>query len=140
MSASLAGAMKQRVETLGLSLAAYRDAMPNLAKLPCVTVDESIATTDEQHGDTQDPSGHFGVRDVCTVHLWERWRTDDGSPAEDYELANGLHRGLKTTANLAYGTPSKRIYGVTAVSRARIVEEDANVVHTAFTITVRRDM
>lgn len=137
--------MKALIESAGLGLAVYRDAVAAAVKdqLPYCTLDENVSTVPERHGDTQDPSGHHGEAETMTLHLWERWKTDDGKPAEDYALPRELSRVLKTSPPFTYGAIGKggivRCYGVSISARARIIEEDANVVHNTWTLTLRRD-
>lgn len=138
MAATTAGALKLIIEQAQLGLAAYRDRSPKEAALPYVTIDEAVVISAERHGDTSDPNGHHGEAEQLTVHLWERWRGDDGRPAEDYALARDLTHALRTLQPFVYGD-GQRVYGAHIDARARLVEDEANVVHTALTITLRRD-
>lgn len=135
------GAIKTIVEAAGLQIAAYRDAIPKDAAMPVVTIDENVATSQERHGDTGDANGHAGESELAYVHLWERWRHDDGKPAERYELVRGLKKALRTARPFAYGPDAApvRCYGIRIDGHARIVEEEANVVHHTITCTLRRD-
>jgi hypothetical protein len=138
-----AGAIKQLIEGGGLSLAAYRDDAPKLTEqpLPYVTIDEGVAVSTELHGDTGDPNGHHGESEQLTVHLWQAWRTDDGKPAENYQLPRKLTTLLRTARPFAYGPDDApvRVYGIRISGRARLVEDEANIVHHAITCTLRRD-
>jgi hypothetical protein len=141
MTLTSSGAVKAIIEGAGLKLSAYRDAMPKLSSLPCVTIDEDVATSQERHGDTGDESGHHGESELMYVHLWELWRDDNGKPAETYGLVGRLKRVLRTARPFTYGpdaTPT-RVYGLQIAGHARIVEEEANVVHHTITLTMRRD-
>lgn len=139
------GALKALIESAGLGLAAYRDAAPADRKddLPYVTLDENVAAVPERHGDKQDPNGHHGEAETMTVHLWERFRGDDGKAAEDYRLPRELSKLLRTSPPFTYGSTNSggvvRVYGVSITARARIIEEDANIVHTTWTLALRRD-
>lgn len=138
-------AIKALIESSGLGLACYRDAVAaaDKDKLPYVTVDENVSVVPEQHGDKQDPDGHHGETELVTLHLWERWKGDDGKPAEDYPLPRQLSRLLRTCGPFTYGSVDRggivRVYGISISARARIVEEDANVVHNTWTLRLRRD-
>lgn len=141
MSASSSGALKALIEAAGLSISAYRDAMPQQANMPCVTIDENVATSQERHGDQGDKDGHAGESELVNVHLWELWRTADGKPAEHYDLVRGLKRALRLARPFTYGPDDApvRVYGLRIDGHARIVEEAANVVHHTVTVTLRRD-
>lgn len=141
MAATSAGAVKAIIEGAGLGLAAYRDAMPDLTKLPTVTIDELVSVIPERHGDAFQPNGHHGEIEDLRVHLWQRWRGADGRPAETYALTRQLVRALRTAPPFAYGTPGSlvRVWGLRVSGHARIVEDEDNVVHTALTVTMRRD-
>lgn len=141
MSMTSSGALKEIIEAAGLSVSAYRDALPQLANMPCVTIDENVATSQERHGDTGDPAGHPGEAEQLFVHLWELWRNADGKPAERYQLIGGLKRALRIAPPFTYGPDAAptRVYGLRLDGHARIVEEEANVVHHTITVTMRRD-
>ena len=141
MSMTSSGALKALIEGGGLRVSAYRDALPKLAEMPCITIDEDVATSQERHGDTGDPSGHHGESEQLFVHLWQLWRTADGKPAERYSLTRDLKALLRTARPFAYGPDDApvRVYGLRIDGHARIVEEEANVVHSTITVTMRRD-
>jgi hypothetical protein len=132
LSASSAGAVKTLVESLGLGLAAYRDAPPEDTALPYVTVVEAIALTPDDSGD--DGEGAT-CRELVQVDLWQKWRNDDKSLAESYSLADGLARGLHGGA---LNTAPTRAYGVRVQSVVRLVERDQNTVHHAITVEITR--
>lgn len=139
--ATSSGAIKQLVESGGLSIAAYRDRAPQDARLPYVTIDEEVATSHERHGDASDPNGHHGESEQLFVHLWQAWRDDAGKPAETYDLPRKLTQLLQTARPFTYGPSNAptRVYGLQIAARARLIEDEENVVHTALTITMRRD-
>lgn len=132
-------AVKSIIESAGLHLAAYRDALPVVHTLPAVTIDEEVATSPERHGDTGDATAHHGESEVVFVHLWQPLRDDNGRPAETYTLARDLTRLLTNHPPFEYGDTPTRVYGIRLDGRARIVEQDANIVHTTLTLTLRRD-
>lgn len=141
MSMTSSGALKEIIEAGGLRISAYRDALPKLGEMPCVTIDENVATSQERHGDHGDPNGHPGEAEQLFVHLWELWRDDAGKPAERYELVGGLKRVLRLAPPFTFGPDAAptRVYGMRLDGHARIVEEEANVVHHTITVTLRRD-
>lgn len=141
MSATSSGALKAIIEAAGLTISAYRDDMPQLAVMPCVTIDENVATSQERHGDSGDPAGHHGESELVNVHLWELWRDGEGKAAERYELVRGLKKALRTARPFIYGPDAApvRCYGIRVDGHARIVEDENNVVHHTITCTLRRD-
>lgn len=141
MARTSAGALKALIEAGGLNVAAYRDALPPMEQLPCITIDEDVATSSERHGDTGDVNGHHGESEQLFVHIWQAWRDSNGKPAERYELPRDVTTLLRTARPFAYGPDDAptRVYGLRIDGRARITEEENNVVHTTITVTMRRD-
>lgn len=141
MSLTSSGALKALIEGAGLKLAAYRDGMPEKHKLPAVTIDEDVATSQERHGDTGDPDGHHGESELVYVHLWELWRRPDGRSGEDAAVLRGLKHALRTARPFQYGPDDApvRVYGIRIDGHARLVEDTENVVHHTITCTLRRD-
>lgn len=140
-AATSSGALKAIIEAAGLSVSAYRDRIPKKASMPCVTIDENVATSQERHGDSGDPDAHAGESELVNVHLWELWRDDNGKPAERYELVRGLKRALRTARPFLYGPDDApvHVYGLRIDGHARIVEDEENVVHHTVSVTLRRD-
>lgn len=136
MAATSAGAVKAWVEGLGLGLSVFRDDAPQPTALPYVTVMENLTTTYNADGDLGG-SGQQTVRELLQVDLWQTWRDSTGKVAEQYGLANTLAAKLRGAQLVNVGT--RRVYGVAGVSMQRLLEEDANVVHHAITITIHRE-
>lgn len=141
MSVTSSGAVKTIIESAGLGVAAYRDAKPVKDRLPVVTIDENVATTQERDGDTGDPTADHGESELMFVHLWEPWRAANGLAGENYALVVGLKRALRLAPPFVYGPDGApvRVYGIRIDGHVRIVEDEANVVHHTITITLRRD-
>lgn len=152
MSASVAGAIKARLEGLGWHMAVYRDGAPREAtgelhrsvSYPFCVVQEGISYSDADHGDQGDPAAHVGVREQIQLDLYQRARALDPatagqtSNAEDYGRGDAIAaalRGWRPTAALAGGV---RIYGVTIDAGHRWPISD-NVVRTTWTLSVHRD-
>lgn len=135
VAASLSGALKQHIEAAGLGLAVYRDdAGTNVTDPKWVTVSEGIALTTDRLGDdgADDP-----VTELVQVDLFQPWRAGtDGGAAEDYTLADELHRSIHG-APLADAPMHVRSCKVDDVRR--FVERDSNLVHHAFTLRIRRE-
>jgi hypothetical protein len=135
------GAVKAIIEAGGLRLPAYRDQLPPKGVLPCVTIDDDVATTQELHGDQLD--GHHGESEVILVHLWQPLRNQNGRAGERFTLARDLTQLLKRTPPFVFGPDDApvRVYGLRIDGRARIIEgEQPNeIVQTTITVTMRRD-
>lgn len=139
MAASTAGALKSLIEAGGLSLAAYRDAAPERAGLPYVTVREAIAVVPSASNARYDRAGTAPTgRETAQVSLWQRWRDPaTGTVAESYTLPDALAElldGAQLTAS------PKHVWGVHLVSSIRLLEVDENLVQTAITIEIVRDI
>lgn len=138
MSATIANALKQRIETAGLGLSAYRDAAPTDQIVPFVTIDDGIIFTPEGYDDGGRDS--VGIQTV-QVDLWEAWRGVDGEPLESPTLADRLVRVLH---GARLDSAPARVYGVSVLSRRRLLEPEASgatyrgLVHTAITATINR--
>lgn len=133
-AASLSGALKQLIESADLGLAAYRDdAGANATGDRWVTITEGIVATTVRLGDggPDDP-----VQELVQVDLWQPWRASaEGGPAEDYDLADQLHR----TLHGATLTGPVLVRSCMVDDVRRFVERDENLVHHAFTVRIERD-
>ena len=145
MPATVSGAVKAKVESLGLGLSCYRDAAPRLPgaqdeplpELPYVSVREGIAATPDQDGAYDDDVAHTKAEQV-QVDLWQRWRNPStGKPEESYTLARDLELGLQG-AQLV-GLPF-RVYGCRVLATARLLEPNDNVVHHVVTLMINREV
>lgn len=138
MAASTSGALKALIEAGGLGLSAYRDDPPERALLPHITILEDIAIVpDGVDGRYDRDSGTHSVRETVQVSLWERWRDKAGDKGESYTLRDALVR-LLDGATLPVAPT--HVWGVKFVSAQRLVEKPANLVQTAITIEVVRDI
>lgn len=151
MAATVAGALKAYLEGAGLGLTVYRDGAPGQPRtptpadpdarrpavpLPYITVSEGLAVIVNLDGDTQDTAGELTVREDVQVDLWQSWRNAQGKPVEAHALAPALLRALVKAQLGTYGTPARRIYGVSNVFAVRLLEPADNIVHHAITCTV----
>ena len=136
MAASSSGALKAKIEALGLSLSAYRDNPPEGQALPYVTIHEWISVTTDESGDNGD--GATG-RELVQVDLWQQYR-DPTTKAltESYTLAGDLAQGLHG-AQLA-NVGDSRVYGCRVRDAVRLLEPDGEnkVVHHAITVELSR--
>ena len=136
MALSSANALKAKIESLGLSLSAYRDAPPPEQALPYVTIHEWITVTTDESGDNgANPTG----RELAQVDLWQQHLDPDTETlVESYTLASDLARGLHG-AQLA-NVGDKRIYGCRVRDAVRLLEpnDEGGLVHHALTVELSR--
>jgi hypothetical protein len=138
MSATTSGALKTLIEGAGLGLAAYRDDAPERAPLPYVTILEHIAVVPSGSDNRYDTgAGPHSFDETVQVSLWEEWRTRAGAKGESYTLRDALIR-LLDGARLP--TAPTHVWGVRFMSARRLVEEDTNLVQTALTLEIVRDV
>lgn len=133
MAATSAGALKAFIESLSLGVSVRRDRSADLA-LPAVTIEEEISLVLDSDGDfgTQDHSG----RELCQVDIWQQWRAvATNAVTESYTLVPDLRRALH--GGLLTASPT-HCYGMRVVSSVRLLERDANTVHHALTVEIRR--
>lgn len=135
MSATTAGAVKAWLEGQALGVAVYRDSAPINTPLPYVTVTEAVALTPDRDGAFDRDVTHTVV-EVAQVDVWQRWRSDSGQPAEQYDLPHRVRRALD--AAVLPSAPG-RVYGCRSTGMVRLLEVDENVVHHAVTINVYRE-
>lgn len=133
MSATTAGALKALIESLGLSLSAYRDQAPAGTTRPYVTIIEELAMTADPSED-----GKAGtVVEMTQVDLWQDWHNQTtGAIAENYSLAPSLRRGIDGARLAVIG--SSLVYTALVRHSLRLVEPDENLVHHALTVEVFR--
>ncbi|QXC59330.1 hypothetical protein KSP35_13050 [Aquihabitans sp. G128] len=136
MAASLTGALKALIEPAGLGLSVWRDdlATGQPTGPRYVTVAEGISTTTERLSGDHDGDP---VTELVQLDLWQPWRAKtDGDPAEDYALP----RSLRTLLHGARLTAAPMIVrSCTVDDVVRLVEREANTVHHAFTLRLRRE-
>lgn len=140
MAASTAGAIKALVEGAGLGVPAYRDEAPAHSTLPYVTIIERIALIpDGIDGRFDRDSGPHTGRETVQVDLWEQWRNPStGAVSESYTLSDALTRLLDGAALPVAPT---LVWGVKFISSRRLPPElEANLVHTALTLEIVRDI
>lgn len=145
MSASTAGAIKARIEALGLGLTAYRDGAPTNAAgelavpYPFAVIHDGIGTEWEKHGDTGDPNADEAVTELVQVDLYERARTLTGggksTVSEQYALPEAIVNGLRSSTQLS--VRGNRVFGVQS-TRARRWPVADNIVRHTIDVTVRR--
>lgn len=146
MSATTAGAVKARIESLGLSVTGYRDGAPTndadeiTAPYPHFVVHDGIAIDLDRHGDTADPAAHDGVTELVQVDVYQHARRliggSQSTNVESYTLAEAIMLGLSKATSMTIR--GNRVYGVLA-TRARRWPIKDNVVRHTIDVTIRRD-
>jgi hypothetical protein len=134
VATNLSNALKEYLEGLGLGIAAYKDAAPDDEKRPFATITEGISVTPDGFGDGG--VGETGT-EMVQVDVWEDWRDEDDNVVESSSLALAVARA---THGAKLAMAPGRVYGVSVVSRRRLLEPDTNTVHTAITANVRREL
>lgn len=145
--ATMGGAFKGYLESLGLGVPVYRDGAPRdqagalTTSWPFIVVQEGIAFDSERHGDDDDQA-HLGTVELVQVDLWQRAReqiagTTRTRVVEQYDLPEQIEAALRNRAGLAPHAPW-RVYGVTLFSGQRYPIADNELRHS-WTIRVRRD-
>lgn len=133
MASTTAGALKALIESLGLSLSAYRDEAPAGTTRPYVTISEELTLV----ADPSEDGAAATVVETAQVDLWQDWHdTTSGGRAESYTLAPALRRGLDGARLVAVGTSIP--YTALVRHTARMVEAPENLVHHAMTVEVFR--
>ena len=132
MSATIAGALKAHIETLGLNVVAYRDQAPTEQTGHYIVIHEGISTVRET-----DQGDAHAATELVQVDYFQPWRASDGSLAENPASTAALITGIQG-AQLA--TAPKRVYGCLVDSSQRFVEHDTNRVHEAITVRIRRNL
>ncbi len=131
MAATTSGALKAKIEGLGLSLAAYRDQAAEAATLPYVVVREAISMTPDPLEDGQLTTGAEQVQ----VDLFEQL----GS--ENYTLAPGIAAGLHGQRLASIGSsPAKVVYVCLVRNRTRVVDLQFSQVRHIFDVDVLREL
>lgn len=142
MAASLAGALKAKIEAAGLGLSAFRDEAPEntdgtARALPYVTIMEGLSIVPDGHfNPLDDATGH--VSELVQVDLWEEWRNQSTRAlAESMTKAGQLIRALH---GVRLPVAPKLVFQCDVDGSRRLLDRKANRVHTAITVRLRRVM
>lgn len=142
MAASMGGAWKAYLESLGTGVPWFRDGKPvDRDEDRWGVVQEGVGYAHELHGDDADPGAHVGVSEVVQLDLWQKARgpvAGGRAPVlEDYALPDVLDAAIRLPQRLQTFAPW-RVYGVTGVTRQRWPISN-NLLRTTWSVTVRRD-
>lgn len=154
-AATTGGALKQYIESLGLSLSAHRDQAPAGAKPPyCVILEgQALVPSGLLGGGGYGGGGTAGAQvavEQVQVDLYQLWHDTKDQPAENYALVRKLVR-------LLHGAPldqaPERAYLTLVVDARRLPLElevevtDANglslgkgLVHHAITLSIHQQL
>lgn len=132
--ATIATALKAYIETLGLTLPVYVDVQPNGINPPYGLVATARPLTPEGAED-----GKVGaVSELALVDVYLPWRdSTTGKVTESATIADALVLGLSGSQ---LSEPPKRVYGVEVIDCQRLPDEEANVVHLALSVRIRRSI
>lgn len=140
MAQTTSAALKALIESLGLGLSADRDRPSQGATRPYVTIEEEIALVP----DPLEDGGPGTARETVQVDLWQDYRDivptspTYGNLKESYTLAPALKRGLHGARFQSLGTSI--VYMALVRHSVRSVDEANNIVHTAITLEVFRQL
>lgn len=144
MAATVAGAVKALLESIGLGVPVFRDGAPEGTLHPLIVVQDGIGLVPEPHGDLSDPNAHQGDTEQIQIDIYQDARLMDPAhagrtlPGESRDLHLKVRRALPRLARTSFGTPPVRIYGCSVVAGRRWAISDGVVRHT-LTANVRRD-
>lgn len=141
MAASMGGAWKAYLESLGWGVPAYRDGKPEDADpVRWLVIQEGIGLDTDLDGDAEDPASVPTVAELVQIDLLQKARSQVSATRtrslEDYTLPGKIDRALRLSRALQPFAPW-RIYGVTGVTRVRWPISDNLLRHT-WTLTVHR--
>lgn len=128
MAATTAGALKAKLESLGLGISAYRDQPPPGQALPYVVIGESISLIPDPLEDGQLTTGTEQVQ----VDLYEQLGL------ENYALAAGIEAGLHGQRLALVG--AKLVYVVLVRNRTRTVDLQLAWVRHIIDVDVLREL
>lgn len=147
MAASTAGAVKAYVESLGLSLSAYRDGAPTgqdgaiTAPYPHVVIQEGIAYAMDTDGDYGDQAAVHTMRETVQVDLYQHARelvaAGGSRNVEDYNLPDRLRMALHGARLGPVG--AQHVYGVSVRGGQRWPISD-NIVRHTLNLEVAREV
>lgn len=143
MTATSSGAVKARVESLGLHLSCFRDQLPPGQRLPACVVREALAVVPDLDGDYGDPAADRTVTETVQLDLYEQSRSNDpaATTVESTSLADALQHGLHQT-DLRVSGQSQRamVWACQVTTRVRAPVSDKNLVRNSYTLTIRRQL
>lgn len=148
MSATVSGALKAYIESLGLGLQVFRDGaptdqatgLPELSAYPFAVVQEGIAYDQRSDGDLGDSAAVRTVRELVQVDVYQLARAVSGGTSvstESYALADTLRARLHGARLGLVGT--QQVDGVLTRGGQRWPISD-NVVRHTITLEINRTL
>lgn len=148
MSATMSGAWKAYLESLGFGIAVYRDGAPagkdlaDPATYPYVVVTEGVGYLAESSGDTDDPDADTLTTERVQIDLYQLARSLPDAAGrttvlERYDLPSNLDGALRYSRALAVHAPWN-VHGTKVTGGQRWPIAD-NIVRHTWSIDVRRD-
>jgi hypothetical protein len=134
VSATTAGALKSKIESLGLSISAYRDQAPEGTALPYVEISEAIAVVPDALEDGAASTG----KETVSINVWQKYKTTPGGNvlAESPTLPGAIVRGIH---GQTLATAPTRAYAVIVHHLGpRLIEEEPNITQTVIQATIWR--
>lgn len=104
-----------------------------------MTVTEEIATAFDGAEDGKSDT----LVETCQVSLWQDWRNKiTGDVAESYTLATALKRGLDGSRLTQVGSliGTSVVYMTRVSGSVRLLDPEPNIVQTAITVEVHRQV
>jgi hypothetical protein len=143
MAASMSGALKAFIEGLGLSLSCFEDRPPESQLPPYAIIHPGVAKTPAVAQSTFDTSGSPDpIIETAQVSVWQVWKDGAGASAENRTLVDAVADGLDGSSLLKSGSgaPPWKVWGVVVtLVGPRLLDYEANLVHTPITIEIFRD-
>lgn len=142
MAATTSGAIKARIESLGLNVPVFRDGPREGQACPFVVVTEAVSTGLDQrgNGDFGDPAAGLAIVETVTVDLVQNARTKATAATAPSVERYGL---AETIAHHLHGRPlpahPAKVTAVRVTDLDRFEIKD-NRVRTSITIAIHRQL
>lgn len=133
MAVSASGALKAKIESLGLSISVYRDRAPETTALPYAVVNEGLATVPDKLEDGATSTG----KETVSIDIFQMWKNlATGAFAENRGLSDAIVRGIHGQTLPA--APTKAYACLVKNSRRLAPEEEENLTHSNITAVIWR--
>jgi hypothetical protein len=140
MAASLAGAVKAYLETLGLGVPVFRDFAPRSKqdgspqRLPFIVVQDGLGDVPRRTGDNKSKR----TTELVQIDVYEFLNDPDtGDRAESYTLAKEVLRNLTQTR---LPSAPERVWRLGEFGRTRTLDAENNGVRNVITLSVIRNL
>lgn len=135
IAVSSSGALKAKIESLGLSITVYRDRAPETTPLPYAVISEGIATVPDPLEDNVASTG----KETVSIDIFQQWKDPvTGALTENRGLPDAIVRGIHGQGLPAAPT---RAYAVLVKTTRRLApEEPENLTHSNITGVIWRTL